>query len=137
FVMPRAMLLLAALRALRPPAPRWAVDLLRAAPDRQRRRAASEIAWRLEGRARFWALGLLTCWGYLEISIAYLLAPMNIASVLGSVDVVSLPVLLYNQMHFGKNAILSATTFLAVAVPVLLFAGAAALRPLVAPWFRR
>lgn len=77
---------------------------------------------------RYWSVALLSFWGYLELTVAYLLGPVTIVSV---------PVLLYNQMHFGKNAVLSAMTCLAVAVPALSFLGIAALRPLLYRWFRR
>ena len=121
-LLPRALLLAAVLRVADRDAARHSARLLADCGDRTRTVAAHELSWRLGGSARFWILAGLTFWGYLELTIAYLLGPTTIVSV---------PVLLYNQMHFGKNAVLSAMTFLAVVVPVALFIAAAALRPFI------
>ena len=98
------------------------------AGDSARVRAADELRWRMGGATRFLILAVLTYWGYLELTVAYLLGPTTIVSV---------PVLLYNQMHFGKNAVLSAMTFLAVVVPVAFFIATAALRPVIRRFFWR
>jgi ABC-type Fe3+ transport system permease subunit len=128
FLLPRAMLLQAVVQATRPAEARHAARLLADAPPGNRRAMAHTLAWRLGGSMRYWSVALLSFWGYLELTVAYLLGPVTIVSV---------PVLLYNQMHFGKNAVLSAMTCLAVAVPALSFLGIAALRPLLYRWFRR
>ena len=72
-------------------------------------------------RGEFWSVALLSYWVYFDLTLAYLLAPVTI---------VSAPVMLYNQMHFGKNAVLSALVFLTVLVPVLILTTAAAARRL-------
>jgi hypothetical protein len=127
-LLPRALLLTALARAVDQSSSRYAALLLGQARDSVRARAADELRWRLGGAARFGILAVLTYWGYLELTVAYLLGPTTIVSV---------PVLLYNQMHFGKNAVLSAMTFLAVVVPVALFIATAALRPVIRRFFWR
>jgi ABC-type spermidine/putrescine transport system permease subunit II len=121
-LLPRALLLAALVRAVDLTSGRHAANLLGQSADRAQIRAADDLRWRLGGAARFGSLAILTYWGYLELTVAYLLGPTTIVSV---------PVLLYNQMHFGKNAVLSAMTFLAVVVPVALFMATAALRPVI------
>lgn len=128
YLLPRARLLEALIQAARPQEARHAATLLQPAPEAERRAAARELGWRLGGSAEFWSLGLLSYWAYLELALAYLLGPVAIVSV---------PVLLYNQMHFGKNATLTAMTCLAVAVPAAWFVSVAALRPLILRWFWR
>jgi len=121
-LLPRALLLAALVRALDLSSARHAALLLGQADDSVRVRSAGELRWQLGGAIRFLMFAVLTYWGYLELTVAYLLGPTTIVSV---------PVLLYNQMHFGKNAVLSAMTFLAVVVPVALFLATAALRPVI------
>jgi ABC-type Fe3+ transport system permease subunit len=128
FLLPRAMLLQSLVQATRLGESRHTATLLAGAGDAARRASAHELAWQMGNRARFWSVALLTFWSYLDLTVAYLLGPTTIVSV---------PVLLYNQMHFGKNAVLSAMTTLAVLVPVLLFVGAAAVRPFLYRWFWR
>ncbi|MSR56109.1 MAG: hypothetical protein EXS05_00305 [Planctomycetaceae bacterium] len=128
FLLPRAWLVQLVVQASRRHAALHTASLLGESSDFRNRAQARELAWQMGTRGQFWSLSLLTYWGYLELTVAYLLGPVTIVSV---------PVLLYNQMHFGKNAILSAMTCLAVGVPVLIFLGVAALRPLVFRWLRR
>jgi hypothetical protein len=93
-----------------------------------RRSAAGELLWQLQRRAEFWGVALLTYWAYLDLTTAYLLAP---------VTMVSAPVMLYNQMHFGKNATLSALVLITVLVPVLMFLLASASRRILFRWLWR
>jgi ABC-type spermidine/putrescine transport system permease subunit II len=102
--------------------------LLGASPSRTARATARELAWQLRWRGEFWSVALLTYWAFLDLTVTYLLAPVTI---------VSAPVMLYNQMHFGKNAVLSALVFLTVIVPALLFILASASRRLFFRWFWR
>lgn len=122
FLLPRAWLVQRILTGARPHAALHAAALLAEGSEGRRRASARELAWQMSTRGQFWLLSLLTFWGYLELTVAYLLGPVSIVSV---------PVLLYNQMHFGKNAMLSSMSCVAVAVPAVLFLLAAALRPLV------
>jgi ABC-type spermidine/putrescine transport system permease subunit II len=126
FLFPRAVMvrLLLSARGLREGA--HLAALLGASPSRTARATARELAWQLQWRGEFWSVALLAYWAYLDLTIAYLLAPVTI---------VSAPVMLYNQMHFGKNAVLSALVFLTVIVPALLFILASASRRLFFRWF--
>lgn len=119
FLFPRALLLRLLLwSASRSPGYHLAT-LLHDSPAATVRHQARGLTWQLRWSGEFWGLVLLAYWGFLELTIANLLAPVTI---------VSAPVLLYNQMHFGKNAVLSALVFLTVLVPALLFAAAALAR---------
>jgi hypothetical protein len=124
FLLPRAVLLELLLRSIEPQSALHAAELARSSTSAAVRAAAGEIVWRLRGRGRFWCLGLLVYWGYLDLLIAHLLAPIGLASA---------PTRLYIQMHYGRNSVLSAMTCLAIAAPVLLFISCAAARRL---WFR-
>ncbi|HLJ11079.1 MAG TPA: hypothetical protein VKU82_07815 [Planctomycetaceae bacterium] len=128
FLLPRAIVLRLLLWSSDQTAGVHVAWLLGRSPDSAIRRAARELIWHAQLRREFWSLALLTYWAYLDLTVAYLLAPATI---------VSAPVLLYNQMHFGKNAVLSAMTLLAVLVPALLFVLASAARPILFRWFRR
>ena len=55
-------------------------------------------------------MGLLCYWAYLDLSTAYMLAPSEMSSGL---------VRLYNFMHFGRSAALSAEAFVFFGTPVL------------------
>jgi ABC-type Fe3+ transport system permease subunit len=102
--------------------------LLGTSPARATRATARELAWQMRWRGEFWSVALLTYWAFLDLTVAYLLAPVTI---------VSAPVMLYNQMHFGKNAVLSALVFLTVIVPALLFILASVSRRFFFRWFWR
>ena len=58
-------------------------------------------------------------------------------SLLAPVTIVSAPVMLYNQMHFGKNATLSALVLLSVLIPLSTFLLVALARRLVFRWLWR
>lgn len=83
------------------------------------RRSAGEILWRMKWRRQFFGASLVAWWGYLELTIASLLAPAAM---------VPATVRLYNQMHFGRNATLAAMTCLTVFVPLVLMLTLLALR---------
>lgn len=112
FLLPRALLLRLALWSSRPAEGAYLASLLRQSPARGVRGRAGELAWQMRWRSEYWGLALLAYWGFLDLTIAYLLAPVTI---------VSTPVMLYNQMHFGKNAALAARVCLAVLLPALCF----------------
>jgi hypothetical protein len=128
FLLPRALVLRLMLSSSRRYGGGHAAHLLSRSPSRAVRAAARELAWQLQWRAEFWSIALLTYWAYLDLTIAYLLAPETI---------VSAPVTLYNQMHFGKNAVLSALVFLTVLVPALVFVFASASRRFLFRWIWR
>jgi ABC-type spermidine/putrescine transport system permease subunit II len=128
FLLPRALVLRLMLSASRPWEGIHLARLLGGSPARSGRAAARELAWQLQGRGEFWSVALLTYWAYLDLTVAYLVAPVTI---------VSAPVTLYNQMHFGKNAVLSALVFLTVLVPALVFVLASVLHRSLFRWFWR
>lgn len=67
------------------------------------------LLFRLRDQPRYLAIGLLCYWAYLDLSTAYLLAPTGMASGL---------VRLYNFMHFGRSAALSAESLIFFGVPL-------------------
>ncbi|HEY2250549.1 MAG TPA: hypothetical protein VGH74_05795 [Planctomycetaceae bacterium] len=126
FLLPRAMALRFLLSSSGNSTGLHLTRLLGESADSPVRDRAREVAWQMRWRGEFWSVAVLSYWVFFDLTLAYLLAPVTI---------VSAPVMLYNQMHFGKNAILSALVFLTVLVPVLIFAAAAAARRLVMRWF--
>lgn len=121
FLLPRAMLLRLIMWVSRQRSAAHLAVLLCESPAAKNRHAARELTWQMRWRSEFWSVTLLTYWSFLDLTIAYLLAPVTI---------VSAPVMLYNQMHFGKNAVLAALVFLTVLIPALVFVVASAARPL-------
>ena len=107
-----------------------AARLLGESPSRRPiRGSAGELLWQMRWRAEFWGVAVLAYWGFFDLTTASLLAPVTI---------VSAPVMLYNQMHFGKNAILSAAlVLLTVLVPLGVFGATVVARPLVFRLFWR
>jgi ABC-type Fe3+ transport system permease subunit len=128
FLMPRAIMLRLFLCLSRQPSGLHLATLLDEAPSKTVRDAASELAWQMRWRGEIWSAALLAWWAFLDLTIFYLLAPVTI---------VSAPVMLYNQMHFGKNSVLSALVFLTAAVPALSFTAALAGRRFLFRWFWR
>lgn len=74
-----------------------------------RRRHSSAILWHLRDRSQFLAVSLLCYWAYCDLPTAYMLAPSGMASGL---------VRLYNFMHFGRSAALSAEALVFFGVPI-------------------
>ena len=85
---------------------------------------AGRLLFRLRDQPRLLAVGLLCYWSYLDLSTAYLLAPSGMPSGL---------VRLYNFMHFGRSAALSAESFAFFGFPV----GIICLLFVLLPIFRR
>jgi ABC-type Fe3+ transport system permease subunit len=75
-------------------------------------RAARELAWRLGTSGKFWALALLFVWAYWDLTASAILAPIGMTPV---------TVRLYNLMHYGQIAALSAMTCAAFIAPILIF----------------
>jgi ABC-type Fe3+ transport system permease subunit len=67
------------------------------------------------GRSRFWVLALLFYWAYFDLTASAILAPPGMTPV---------TVRLYNLMHYGRTAVLSAMVMVSFAVPVVLAAAA-------------
>ncbi|MBL8850630.1 MAG: hypothetical protein JNG89_13205 [Planctomycetaceae bacterium] len=85
---------------------------------RTQRRGARRLDWRLRGSARFWSYVLVCSWGYLDLMIATISAPPGMEPVVKR---------LYNFMHFGHIAGLSAMVCVTVATPLVLASAAALL----------
>jgi hypothetical protein len=112
-LLPRAVLVQTCVPTDRPTSERHAAALLQDGTNRQSH-AGRELAWRLQGRPRFWGLLLVCSWGYLDLMIATISAPPGMEPVVKR---------LYNFMHFGHIAGLSAMVCVTVAAP-LVTAGA-------------
>jgi len=78
----------------------------------QKSPAVRELTWRLNTSGKFWALVLLFVWAYWDLTASSILAPIGMAPV---------TVRLYNLMHYGQIAALSAMTCAAFVAPILVF----------------
>ena len=86
--------------------------------------AARALTWRLSTSGKFWAAVLLFVWAYWDLTASAILAPIGMTPV---------TVRLYNLMHYGQIAMLSAMTCAAFAAPIILFLLAFATRRWWAP----
>ena len=73
---------------------------------------ARELKWRLSTSGKFWLVVLLFVWAYWDLTASAILAPIGMTPV---------TVRLYNLMHYGQIAALSAMTCATFAAPILLF----------------
>lgn len=112
YLLPAAALLRQLLRTRGPATAVHAARILGGAEGRQ-------IVWRLATRRHVWAAFLLLCLAYLELTISAILAPTGVTPV---------SVRLYNLMHYGQTAVLSAMLAAAFAAPALALAAADAIR---------
>ena len=78
----------------------------------EKSRAVRELTWRLNTSGKFWAMVLLFTWAYWDLTASSILAPIGMTPV---------TVRLYNLMHYGQIAALSAMTCAAFAAPILIF----------------
>jgi len=78
----------------------------------QKSRAVRELAWRLSTSGKFWLMVLLFVWAFWDLTASSILAPIGMTPV---------TVRLYNLMHYGQIAALSAMTCTAFAAPVCVF----------------
>jgi len=113
YLLPRSVLLRAWDNVSGPPAAEWLAEQLAASPDAAQQRHGRRLRWRLVEEPRFLAVAVLTYWGYLDLTTAYLLAPTGLTSGV---------VRLYNFMHFGRTAALSAEAAVLLVGPVVLAA---------------
>jgi ABC-type Fe3+ transport system permease subunit len=72
-------------------------------------RAVRGLVWRLRTSGQFWAMVLLFVWAYWDLTASAILAPIGMTPV---------TVRLYNLMHYGQIAALSAMTGAALAAPL-------------------
>jgi len=77
----------------------WTARLLGRSPHATVRRAGSGLLWRLHHRRRFWLFGLLFFLAYFDVSLSSILAPTGLPPAMAR---------LYNFMHYGRSAVLSA-----------------------------
>jgi hypothetical protein len=87
-------------------------DALHLAALLDKSRAARELTWRLGTSGKFWAVALLFVWAYWDLTASAILAPIGMTPV---------TVRLYNLMHYGQIAALSAMTCAALVAPILIF----------------
>ncbi|HWD91802.1 MAG TPA: hypothetical protein VG938_05575 [Verrucomicrobiae bacterium] len=90
----------------------------------QNSRAARELTWRLSTSGKFWSVVLLFIWAYWDLTASAILAPIGMTPV---------TVRLYNLMHYGQIAVLSAMTCATFAAPILICALTLATRRWWAP----
>lgn len=81
--------------------------------DPGQRRWSERLRWSMRGRMWLAAGGILFIWAYFELVAGDLLRPTGM---------VTAPVLLYNQMHYGPSSGLSAMVLAAGLAPALVFA---------------
>jgi hypothetical protein len=90
-------------------------------------RQARPLVWRLETRARVFTMFLLFAWGFFDLTASSLLAPVGMTPITAR---------LYNLMHYGQTAVLSAMVCLAFATPLLVLLLVFAGRGLIAGLLR-
>lgn len=111
WLLPRATLLLLLLAVTRTTPRDHTTRLLQVSPRASQRHAGWRLSWELRHRSIAVMLALLCWWSYLELTLNELLAPPELLSIAH---------LVYQQMHFGRNGALSATTLLIIVVPILV-----------------
>lgn len=119
-LMPFAMLLRLLLHRSQPGSALHTASLLKASMEAVRKRQAGDLIWNMRTRRRFWVAALLFFWAYFDLTASSLLAPSAMTPV---------TVRLYNLMHYGQTAVLSAMVCASVCIPVALL--------LVASWLGR
>lgn len=112
FLLPRAVLLRLWMHHANSSAVMTA-RLMTASSDRPQQRSGRAIVWRLRDEPRFLAVCYLAYSSYLELTLAALLAPTGLPSGL---------VRLYNFLHFGRTAALSAEMAVLLGIPLLFAA---------------
>lgn len=121
WLLPRALLLHGMLIATRSPIAEHAARMLMTSSDPQRARSSHQILWQLRGRSAT-AVRLLLCyWAYWDLTLPGILNPTGMEPA---------TVRLYGDMHFGRNAMLTAKAGLTLAAPLLLIA-------VSWPWIKR
>jgi ABC-type Fe3+ transport system permease subunit len=123
-LLPFAALMRIALHVARPASSSRVAELMRGGGDALKRRA-HEILWRLEKRKHYWAVALLFCWAYYDLTASSLLAPADMPTAMAR---------LYNFTHYGRITGLSALILVTILTPVALAFVLAGLRALWARW---
>jgi ABC-type Fe3+ transport system permease subunit len=125
-MLPIAVLLRLLLAAHRTSPAIHVVRLLAWSPNAPLRRAAASLQWHMRGRMHLAALLLLFVWAFFDVVASAMLAP---------IDMTPASVLLYNQMHYGRSAMLSAMVCVTVLTPVLLAMMVFACRRALGRWW--
>ena len=112
FLAPRALLVAVMLSVVRSPEANHLTRLLQRSNVVQHRVQARELRWRGTWALHFLAFGLLFFWAYGDLTMAAILAPPGI---------VSAPVRLYNLMHYGQSAVLSAMVVATFGLPMIVW----------------
>jgi ABC-type Fe3+ transport system permease subunit len=86
--------------------------------------AARDLAWRLSVSGKFWLMAILFVWAFWDLTCSSILAPVGMTPV---------TVRLYNLMHYGQIAALSAMTCAAFLAPISILMLALATRRWWAP----
>ena len=98
------------------------VHLLRESGSRSQRAAGRRIWFLTHGRAWFSLGALVFVLAYFELVMSVTLAASRMTPMI---------VELYNQMHYGQRALLSASVLIALLVPAILFVLVMGLRRLI------
>jgi len=115
-LLPFALLLRMLLQIFRRPPAVHAAELLRVSSCPRVRNRRRQVLWELQGKSRFLVVMLLFFWGYCDLTASAILAPP---------DFTTATVRLYNLMHYGQSAALSAMVCVVFALPALLIVAAA------------
>lgn len=97
--------------------------LLRQSGDRQQRQTGVRVWLAMHGRAWYGLGALVFVLAYFELVMSVTLSASRMTPMI---------VELYNQMHYGQRALLSATVVIALACPLLMWAVAIVVRRVVA-----
>ncbi len=122
-IFPFALVLRILLHSQRPGEALHLAGMLKEAPAPSSRRNARRLVWEMKSSRLFWVAFLLFCWAYFDMTASSLLSPSNMTPVL---------VRLYNLMHYGQMAVLSAMVCAAFLVPLVFLCIAWAMRGLLA-----
>jgi len=110
-LLPFALVLRLALIASTPAECVHLAVLLRRGASFNIRRSSRDLLWKLKTRKFALVIFLLFCWGYFDLTASALLAPSDMTPV---------HVRLYNFMHYGRSAVLSAMVAVVTLLPVFL-----------------
>jgi len=113
YLLPFTLLLRLVFQRSRPGSPDHAAKLL------QQRKAlkgyAGKLRWSLGLRNGYWLAAIAFCLAYFDVTISSILAPTAMTPLMPR---------LYNFMHYGQSAVLSAMIFVSFVAPVLIIGGA-------------
>jgi len=118
-LLPLAVALHLGVSRLEPTTAVHAAALLRRSPTARQRRAAADLLWRLRSRPRWAVAFALFLFAYFDLLTSALLAPTGMTPA---------PARLYNLMHYGHSAVLSALLCVTIGLPLAMIAAATGVR---------